>query len=324
MRQPIMLLMILCFASRTIAWLGPGLAVLGGALVSKPLYCHFKECCNDRWIPNNITGLKAKLDEKVFGQHIAIEVVHKAIKGHIQNKNPAKALVLSFHGWTGCGKNHVSRIIADNLYRKGMDSKYTQQVIATHDFPHKQRVPEYQEKLRNFITEKVKMCERSLFIFDEVDKVPTGLMDTLRPFLEHHREVGGVDYRKTIFIFLSNTGATIINDFVINHWRKGNKREDLKIKQIDPVINNGAFNVKGGLWHSELISHNLIDYFVPFLPLEKSHVKKCIEEDLKQKKRPVNTEIVNHVANLLQYNEDRVFSKSGCKKVSSKVDFVIG
>ncbi len=108
-------------------------------------------------------------------------------------------------------------------------------------------------------------------------------MDDLRPFLEHHRDVGGVDYRKCIFIFLSNTGAKLINNFVINHWRQGNEREDIKIRDIETIINDGAFNLEGGLWHTELISHNLIDFFVPFMPLEKSHIKQCIEADLNKK-----------------------------------------
>lgn len=32
----------------------------------------------------------------------------------------------------------------------------------------------------------------------------------------------------------------------------------------------------GGLWHSGLIDRNLIDYFIPSLPLEYRHVKMCV------------------------------------------------
>ena len=322
----IIILGILGLVSRTAAYVIPGLAVIVGSLVSKPLYCHFKECCKDRWIPQNFTNLQEDLQQKVFGQHIAIEVVYKAVKGHVLNQNPEKALVLSFHGWTGCGKNHVSKIIANNLYKLGMDSKYTHQIIATHDFPHKKRVPEYQDKLRNFIIEKVKQCSRTLFIFDEVDKVPPGLMDSLRPFLEHHPDVDGVDFRKCIFIFLSNTGAKIINTFVFDHYGNGNERENLTIKDMEPIINNGAFNLEGGLWHSELILHHLIDFFVPFMPLEKIHVKECIRADLKEKHKLVKdiNDIVNKVADQMLYSSpDKVFSVTGCKKVSSKVNYII-
>ena len=35
-----------------------------------------------------------------------------------------KPLVMSFHGWTGSGKNYVSKFIAESLFAKGMRSKF--------------------------------------------------------------------------------------------------------------------------------------------------------------------------------------------------------
>jgi len=46
------------------------------------------------------------------------------------------------------------------------------------------------------------MCDQSLFIFDEVDKMPEGVLDAVKPYLDHHHHISGVDYRRTIFIFL--------------------------------------------------------------------------------------------------------------------------
>ena len=323
----IFILFLACNTS--VGWIIPGAIAVGSLLASfasVPLYCLRYECCTKRWIPLNLAGLNSDLRSKVFGQHLAREVAFKAIKGHVNNPNPPKALVLSFHGWTGSGKNHVSRLIADSLYKKGMDSIYTHQVIATHDFPHNDKVKEYSARLKKFVTEKVKLCPQALFIFDEVDKVPHGLMDALKPFLDHYNEIDGVDYRKSIFIFLSNTGANKINEEVLDHWRKGKKREDLTIKQMDDVINKGAFNQEGGLRHSQLILHNLIDYFIPFLPLERKHIKQCVMADLEAKKMPLSEEVANQVVKELQYftEDEKVFSKSGCKKVSSKVDFIVG
>ena len=36
-----------------------------------------------------------------------------------------------------------------------------------------------------------------------------------------------------------------------------------------------------------LIDKNLIDYFIPFMPMERSHVKKCAKADLEKKGHPV-------------------------------------
>ena len=80
----------------------------------------------------------------------------------------------------------------------------------------------------------------------------------------------------------------------------------------------------GGLWHSSLIDRNLVTAFVPFLPMERKHVKLCIEDNLRSKNRTVTEDIVNKVADLLPYypEDAKLFAKSGCKRVSQKVDFV--
>ena len=63
--------------------------------------------------------------------------------GHFFNEDPSHALVLSFHGWTGCGKNFVSRIIANNIFRGGLSSHHVKMFIPTHDFPHKSQIDKY-------------------------------------------------------------------------------------------------------------------------------------------------------------------------------------
>ena len=306
-------------------------SVIGGALVSSvgyfgpKLYCTFKECCRDKWISPNITGLQSALRRRVFGQHLVTNTVLKAVVGHLNNKSPSKALALSFNGWTGSGKNFVSKILAEHIFRKGMDSNFVHQIIATHDFPHQSEVDFYKRQLRNLVAGSVSKCSRSLFIFDEMDKMPLGLLDVLKPYLDHYPDVGKIDFRRSIFIFLSNTGGHLINNAVLSHWKEGKKREDISIKQMDKIINLGEFNSKGGFWHSSLIEKNLIDYFIPFMPLERSHIKMCAKAELEQKGHTVTEQVLNRVADeLLYFPEDlKVFSQSGCKKVSSKVDYVM-
>ena len=307
--------------------------VVGGVVVARLLgyfawpqmHCYSNECCTDRWVSPNITGLQSALRRRVFGQHLVTKTVLKAVVGHLNNESPSKALALSFNGWTGSGKTFVSQIIAEHLFRKGMDSKYVHQMIATHDFPHRSKLDFHKRKLRAIVAGSVSECPRSLFIFDEMDKMPIGLIDVLKPYLDYYPDVGKVDFRKSIFIFLSNTGVNLINDAVLKQWKGGKKREDIEIKHMDQVLNLREFNTKGGLWHSSLIDKNLIDYFIPFMPLERSHIKMCAKADLEQKGHPVIEEVLDRVADELPYfREDlKAFSKSGCKKVSSKVDHIM-
>lgn len=89
------------------------------------------------------TGLRANLEQKLYGQHLVGKVVANHIQAHVRNKNPHKALALSFHGSTGTGKNHVSRIIAEALYKKGLHSKNVHLISSTKEFPHQEMLPLY-------------------------------------------------------------------------------------------------------------------------------------------------------------------------------------
>ena len=133
--------------------------------------------------------------KRVFGQHLVSNIVLKAVVGHLNDESPSKALALSFNGWTGSGKNFVSQIIAEHLFRKGMGSKYVHLIISTHDFPHHSELDFYKRKLRAIVAGSVAECPRSLFIFDAMDKMPIGLTDTLIPYLDHYPDVGKVDFR---------------------------------------------------------------------------------------------------------------------------------
>lgn len=81
-------------------------------------------------------GLQNDLDTKLFGQHIASRILLKAVSGFMSNENPKKPLVLSLHGWTGTGKNFVSKLIAENIYKEGMDSSFVHVFTSTLHFPH--------------------------------------------------------------------------------------------------------------------------------------------------------------------------------------------
>lgn len=91
-------------------------------------------------------ALKLELEEKLFGQHLATEVILKALTGFRNNKNPKKPLTLSLHGWAGTGKNFVSQIVAENLYSRGLKSNFVHLFVSTLHFPHEQQIKLYQAR----------------------------------------------------------------------------------------------------------------------------------------------------------------------------------
>ncbi len=85
-----------------------------------------------------------------------------------------------------------------------------------------------------------------------------------------------------------NTGGTGITRLTYDFYLKGKERTDLTIKDFEPLISSGAFTEMGGLYKSGIIEKNLIDAFVPFLPLEKKHIELCIIDYLKQRHNKSN------------------------------------
>ena len=153
-----------------------------------------------------------------------------SLRSHVSKRQPSKALVLSFHGETGVGKNYVAQFVAESLYAKGLDSKFVHLFIATVDFPDDEKLDEYKLQLQDWIRGNVSQCAQTLFIFDEVDKMPVGLLDAVKAFVDYHKSIGGVDFRRSIFIFLSNTGGRKISETALQFWKRGQKREELKRK----------------------------------------------------------------------------------------------
>ncbi|XP_065209608.1 torsin-1A [Planococcus citri] len=284
------------------------------------------ECCNDPWVEPDISGLRYDLENYLFGQHIAKEMIPSAIAASRKEISPSKPLVMSFHGWPGNGKNYVASFIAKNYFQHGADSNYFHLFSGRKDFSVERDVNLYKRQLSNWVRGNVTLCKYSVFVFDEVDKMPFQVLDILKPFLDHHNHYQRVDYRRSIFIFLSNTGGNLITERYLELWRKyGKSREQMTLNDFDSVIGRGAFNEEGGLQKSELIEHNLIDHYIPFLPLEKSHVEMCIKAELDKHGFGHKKEIFDEVMQVVTFGPkpENLFSSAGCKRVSQQVATIV-
>ncbi|XP_076734660.1 torsin-1A-like isoform X1 [Maylandia zebra] len=279
------------------------------------------ESCNSYWISFNQTGLKADLGNKLFGQHIASNTIFKSVSGFMKDNNPKKPLVLSLHGPTGTGKNFVSQLIADNVYKKGYHSKFVHVFSATHHFPHRSEIVTYKSQLQESIKNSVTNCERSMFIFDEMDKIPPGVIDSIKPYLDYGK-VEGVFFQRSIIIFLSNTGADQITKTAVDFWKNGKDREEMMLKDFESFISPIVFNSdQSGFSKSTFIDSCLVDVFIPFLPLEYKHVVQCAMAAMRDKGLQPDENVADQVARSLVYYPklEQVFSVSGCKTVANRV-----
>ncbi|PAA91113.1 hypothetical protein BOX15_Mlig000610g1, partial [Macrostomum lignano] len=256
----------------------------------------------------------------------------EAIQQHWNDSQAAKALVISMHGPTGTGKNYVCQIMANHLYKEGTRSQFYHLYPATLHFHQSSQLLNYMNRLHSWIRGNVTRCPRSVFVFDEVDKMPFRLLDSLQPLLDYHETdqvFHTLDFRSAIFIFLFNEGSSAIEQHMLEQKRLNRNRSDayssfsLKNQLIKYL------HTQSSVRDSAVFQQNLVSHYVPFLPLEREHVTGCIEDYLRAsqpnylaaQRRQL---FIDRVLKQLRFKpeNERFFSESGCKMVISKAQFV--
>lgn len=81
----------------------------------------------------------------------------------------------------------------------------------------------------------------------------------------------------------------------------------------------------GGFAQSELMSGHLVDFFVPFLPLEYRHVKLCARDAYVARGLEPDEATLDEVAKAMLYvpKEERLFSAQGCKSIPQRINFFL-
>ncbi|KAM7046187.1 torsin-3A [Acridotheres tristis] len=288
-------------------------------------YCSFGRCCEtgDCRIINNITGLEADLNEQLHGQHLAKEVVVRAVRGFLQSPRPRKALVLSFHGWSGTGKNFVARMVASHLYRDGLKSDCVRVFVSLLHFPHHNYVDSYKAQLQRQISETLQRCRQALLIFDEAEKLHSSLLDAIRPYMVQQDSNG---QQRPIFLFLSNLGGNTINEVALDFWRAGRAREEISLELLEQRLQLELQEpAENSYAHSHLLRENLIDFVVPFLPLEYQHVRLCARDAFLARGLPYTEETLDEVAQMMVFvpKEEKLFSAQGCKSVPQRINYFL-
>lgn len=276
-------------------------------------YCRFVECCRKPYLKANVNELSWLLKKHLYGQHIVQDVLINALGAHFDNIQwSRKPLVMSFHGTPGTGKNFVSEFIASALYQNAIDSNFVNKFTAS----------DIQKDLADKVKQTVKKCPQSLFIFDEIESMPTGVFDEIVSLLDHHASNKDYDFSKAIFIFLSNSAGAEIAKKLKSLIDSGRYRDDSKLSDFERIAELGAYNVLGGLYRSSVIDSHVIDHFIPFLPLEPRHVEKCITKEYENfcTSRPEDVDISNIMESAMTIDDTGIFSNSGCKRLSKKVE----
>ncbi|XP_063043545.1 prosalusin [Engraulis encrasicolus] len=288
----------------------------------KTIYCTLTDSCECDFKPN-MRGLEWDLYKNLYGQHLAQNIVSESVGNFLQKENPEQPLVLSFHGASGTGKSMVSSMLGRHLYGTAMGSPFIHQFVPTLHFPLPDRQQQYKLNLKRWIEGNLTSCGRSIFIFDEMERMPPGVIDVLEPFLGPSHVVYQTNYRKAIYVFISTTGQEVIHKVTMEMRNAGHDREEIQLQDLDEQLADAAFNTNNtGFYHSKIISLKLISSYVPFLPLCQHHVRRCAQRELCQRGECHRVDVAEEVSKAMCYtsNDGQQFSCTGCKQVPAKVN----
>ncbi|XP_029654569.1 torsin-1A-like [Octopus sinensis] len=195
------------------------------------------ENCHNGWTKANITGLNEFMSSNLFGQPFVHSIVIRSLHNHLLDLTSQKPLVLSFHGPTGTGKNFVAKNIAKYVMGKNK-SRFVHTFISTLHFPSQNLIEEYKSQLAAWITGNLTICPYSIFIFDEIERMPPTLLDSVTGFMDYSGVVNNVDYGKAIYLLLSNSGSGFIINRTVELFIQGYSRNSIKFSQIENFKNN--------------------------------------------------------------------------------------
>lgn len=76
---------------------------------------------------------------------------------------------------------------------------------------------------------------------------------------------------------------------------RGYTRDETKLHDFEAILQKHTFQShRGGLLNSDLVESNLIDHYIPFLPMEQRHLEQCILAEFKNLEKIPTTEMIEY------------------------------
>ncbi|CAH1796491.1 unnamed protein product [Owenia fusiformis] len=280
----------------------------------------------------NLEGLSIMLNSQVFGQHIAMNQILLELEDYLVS-DASEPLMLMFSGWTGTGKSYMVQLVASLI------PATSHIYILPHHFPNgefqhsnepnhtiihktKQTGSSIQESNLAFaIKNKITKCALNIFILDDFDIEMDHIVDELQKFYISINDLRK-SKTKVVIIVISSIGSAQINSIALEHLLHEDPRDSFNLSIFHKEIKAEVERVYPS------IGRVFQFQYIPFLPLESSHVAKCIQKYITSTTadRSFNgnriNDYVQRVLKLVSFfpSKKPIFSVSGCKNVGTLVD----
>ena len=238
--------------------------------------------------------LEEELHKRVVGQNEAVDAVAKAIKrSRVGLKDPKRPVgSFLFLGPTGVGKTELCKALAEAMF--GTESALIR--VDMSEYMEKHSVSKLIGSPPGYVgfeeggqlSEKVRSNPYSVILFDEIEKAHSDVFNILLQVLDdgHITDSQGrkVDFKNTIIIMTSNTGAQRIIDpkklGFVTVSNADTEHEDMKKNVMDEVKQN---------FKPEFL--NRIDDIIVFRALTEEDVRNISNLLLKELKQRVASQM---------------------------------
>ena len=255
-----------------------------------------------------VQRLEDKLDANVAGQMLARRTIEKAISTNVQrhanfskeawnpywssiaesiysprsarsgaeNRAP-RPLFMHFSGPTGVGKSLTADMVAESILHEHNDENMLcgKLLVQMNQYSsgHDKHVADHTLAIRRMVAEQLHHCPRSVLIFDEIQRAPEALLDSIidifdqsgrSPLLTFPPHQTPVNTSMCIVIAVSDIGSTKLNPDMDRDAAKRAVEEDADRK----------------FQHSR--KRALLQNIVPFLPLAPADLEWVANKELKQ------------------------------------------
>ncbi|WAR16028.1 TOR2A-like protein [Mya arenaria] len=292
-----------------------------GALAAGGHHFLFPDACKCGL--NKIQAFEDILPDNIWDQPVATEMVVGALKAHRLARS-RKPLLLSFHGGTGTGKTALSMLMAKTMfgYKHGEESGASGVYIIDELVgASKEDKLEY---VRTTLDGALRSGRGSLFVFESMEALPGNTSQLLRTLLEDSES----EYpckNESIFIMNTHIGSTELAAVALKSWLEGADRESINRRELQTAITVASGNTgnrSAHRWYRIMVDHGLITESIPFLPLERPSVRRCIIREmffLHNMDRKLD-DVGEVMRNREFYSVGHpVFAKKGCANISETV-----
>ena len=229
--------------------------------------------------------MESILHKRVIGQEEAVEAVARAIRrGRTGLKDPRRPIgSFMFLGPTGVGKTELSKALAEAVF----GSEKSMIRVDMSEYMEKHSVSKLIGSPPGYVgheeggqlSEKVRRNPYSVILFDEIEKAHPDVFNILLHVLDdgHNTDSQGrkVDFKQTIIIMTSNTGAQAIQEPKRLGFGAGEDAAADYQRMKDRVMEEVKKN-----YRPEFI--NRIDQILVFKPLTKEEIRQIVGLLLKE------------------------------------------